>query len=53
MPPWGYQDLLAVLADPAHPEYLERVEWVGEGFDPEEFAIEDANARLTARFAPT
>src|SRR3954462_9598158 len=27
--PWGYQDLLAALADPAHPEYLERVEWVG------------------------
>ena len=24
--PWGYQDLLAVLADPTHPEYLERVE---------------------------
>ena len=42
--PWGYQDLLAVLADPAHPDYLERVEWVGEAFDPEEFAIEEARA---------
>src|SRR5215207_4881541 len=51
--PWGYQDLLAVLADPAHPAYLERVEWVGEGFDPEAFAIEEANARLAARFAST
>jgi pRiA4b ORF-3-like protein len=51
--PWGYKDLLAVLADPAHPEYSERVEWVGEDFDPAEFAIEEANARLAARFAPT
>ena len=51
--PWGYEDLLAVLADPTDPEYLERVEWVGEGFDPEEFAIEEANARIAARFAPT
>jgi hypothetical protein len=42
-----------VLADPAHPEHLERVEWVGEGFDPEAFAIEEANARLAERFAPT
>jgi hypothetical protein len=41
------------LADPAHPDYLERVEWVGEGFDPEEFVIEEANARLAAQFAPT
>jgi pRiA4b ORF-3-like protein len=51
--PWGYEDLLAVLADPAHREYLERVEWVGEGFDPEAFAIEEANARLAERFALT
>ena len=42
-----------MLADPTHPEYLERIEWVGEGFDPEEFAIEEANTRLVARFAPT
>jgi len=42
-----------VLADPAHPEYLERVEWVGEGFAPDEFAIEEADARLAARFAST
>ena len=51
--PWGYQDLLAVLADPAHPDHPERVEWVGEDFDPEEFAIEVANARLAARFGRT
>lgn len=45
--PWGYQELLAILADPSHPEYAERVRWVGEwgggtldpeAFDPAEFA---------------
>ena len=51
--PWGYQNLLAVLADPMHPDYPERVEWVGEDFDPEEFAIDVANARLAARFGRT
>ena len=48
--PWGYQELLAVLADPTHPEYQERSESVGKGFDPDVFAIEEANARLAARF---
>ena len=50
---WGYQDLLAVLADPTHPEYPERVEWVGEDFDPEAFSVDVANARLAARFGRT
>ena len=44
--PWGYMDLLAILADPTHPEHAERVEWVEgmhagpfqpEAFDPAEF----------------
>jgi hypothetical protein len=48
--PWGYHDLLAVLADPAHPEHAERIEWIGEAFDPEEFVIEIADAALAARF---
>ena len=48
--PWGYQDLLAVLADPTHPDYAERVEWVGEDFDPDAFSVDVANARLAARF---
>jgi hypothetical protein len=48
--PWGYEDLLAVIADPAHPEHAERSEWLGEEFDPDEFAIDIANATLAARF---
>ena len=48
--PWGYLDLLTILADPTHPDYPEHIEWVGEDFDPEEFDIEEANARLAAFF---
>lgn len=53
--PWGHQELLAVLADPKHPEYAARVEWfegMGRGrfdpdtFDPAEFEDNLANVRL-------
>jgi Plasmid pRiA4b ORF-3-like protein len=47
---WGYQDLLAVLADPAHPRYREWIEMIGEGFDPEDFSVDAADARVAARF---
>jgi len=41
--PWGYRELLDILADPTHPEHQERVEWAGgeidpSAFDPTEFA---------------
>jgi len=29
--------LLEVLTDPAHPEYDEQIEWLGEACDPNEF----------------
>ncbi len=35
--PWGYGELLAILADPTHPEHRARVEWLGRPFDPEAF----------------
>ena len=44
--PWGYQELLDVLADPSHPEHQERLEWAGGEFDPEAFDIEATNANL-------
>jgi hypothetical protein len=47
---WGYQELLAVLADPAHPGYQDWIEMIGEGFDPEAFSAETADARVAARF---
>jgi hypothetical protein len=33
----GYEDLLAVLADPSHPDHAEQLEWIGGAFDPERF----------------
>ncbi len=48
--PWAYQELLDILADPAHPERAERLEWLGEEFDPEDFSVVIANATLAARF---
>ena len=47
---WGYRDLLEALADPAHPEHRERIEWLGEAFDPDDFDVQIANAALAARF---
>ena len=47
---WGYQQLLAILADPAHPEHAERIDWIGEEFDPDEFDIKLANTVLAAKF---
>ena len=34
---WGYQALLEILGDPAHEEYEEMREWVGDRFDPGQF----------------
>ncbi|MDO9712524.1 plasmid pRiA4b ORF-3 family protein [Paracraurococcus lichenis] len=48
--PWGYRELLDILADPAHPEHAERFEWLGDDFDPEDFSPAIADAILAARF---
>ncbi|HEX7747046.1 MAG TPA: plasmid pRiA4b ORF-3 family protein [Micromonosporaceae bacterium] len=34
---YGYRAFLAALADPAHPEHLAMLSWVGGGFDPASF----------------
>src|ERR1035437_10391333 len=47
---WGYEELLAILADPAHPEHAEQIDWTGEEFDPDEFDRQLANTVLAARF---
>jgi Plasmid pRiA4b ORF-3-like protein len=43
---WGYANLLEAIADPAHEEHDELLEWLGEGFDPERFDKEAVNAVL-------
>jgi Plasmid pRiA4b ORF-3-like protein len=48
--PWGYAELIEVLANPAHPRYDEQLEWVGDEFEPETFSVADADAALAAAF---
>lgn len=42
---WGYEELIDVLADPAHPEHADRLEWLGltsaAQFDPARFDLDD------------
>jgi hypothetical protein len=50
--PWGYAELIEVLADPAHPRHDEKLDWVGDEFEPETFSVVDAHAALAVAFAP-
>jgi hypothetical protein len=44
--PWGYANLLGILADPSHPEHEESIEWCGPCFRSEEFDLPQVNADL-------
>lgn len=44
--PWGYRELLEILADPTHEEHVEHARWAGRDFDPEAFDPEQTNARI-------
>jgi hypothetical protein len=50
---WGYSDLLETLADPAHKEHEDRLEWLGLSsaaeFDPDAFDLDQVNSGLSAR----
>jgi len=43
---WGYYELLEAVADPDHEQHEERLEWLGEGFDPDAFDLQEVNAIL-------
>jgi hypothetical protein len=43
---WGYEEMLAALKDPSHPEHEMYMEWIGDDFDPEDFDLEEANEGL-------
>jgi hypothetical protein len=42
----GYQDLLAILSNPKHPEYREFKVWAGRNFNPTAFSVDACNAEL-------
>lgn len=41
---WGYYELLEIIDDPKHPEHKSMLEWLGGGYDPEDFNTEEINA---------
>lgn len=43
---WGYSEILQALQDPENPDNSERLDWLGDGFDPEAFDLEGINRRL-------
>jgi hypothetical protein len=46
--PYGYGNLLEVLADPNHPEHAEMREWAGPHLRPEHFDLDATNKQLRA-----
>lgn len=51
--PLGYEDLLAGLADPDHPDHEYFKEWAPPDFDPDFFDIEKANRAMRSPRPPT
>ena len=51
---WGYAELTEILSDPDHPEYEDRLEWLGlddaAGFDTDRFDA-DAVTRALSNLA--
>ena len=43
---WGYYEMLGVVKDPKHQMHKQYSEWLGEGYDPEAFDIDEVNAAL-------
>ena len=43
---FGYTQLLKVMSDPSHPNHESTKEWVGEGFEPEWFDLNEINETL-------
>jgi hypothetical protein len=46
--PWGFQELLEAIADPAHPRYKELIEWLPIDYRLEEFDPDEATDDMRA-----
>ena len=42
----GFYNLLEAISDPGHEQHEELLDWLGNGFDPEAFSVEEVNRRL-------
>lgn len=42
----GFYNLLEAIRDPAHEQHEEILDWLGDGFDPEAFSVDELNRRL-------
>jgi len=47
--PWGYAQLLEVLADPTHEEHGQMLEWIGGEWNADAFDVDAVNTRLKRR----
>ena len=43
---YGYYNLLEIISNKKHPEHKEMLDWMGGGFDPNEFEVDDVNVDL-------
>jgi hypothetical protein len=48
----GFYDLLDAISDPNHDQYEELCDWLGDGYDPEAFSIDNVNRVITRRRRP-
>jgi len=44
---YGYAELLGIIGDPEHEQYLDTMTWLGGHFDPDMFDIEAVNRKLS------
>ncbi|OFW65600.1 MAG: hypothetical protein A2Z12_02180 [Actinobacteria bacterium RBG_16_68_21] len=49
--PWGYGEILELLANPTRPDPEEIRAWVGPDFDPKHFDVDEATAAMRAWLA--
>jgi hypothetical protein len=43
----GFYNLLEAVSDPEHEQHDDLIEWLGNGFDPEAFSVDEVNKHLT------
>ncbi|MER8751118.1 plasmid pRiA4b ORF-3 family protein [Mesorhizobium sp. M1050] len=42
---WSYEELLAILANLTQPEHAERIDWIGQEFNPDDFDLQHGQHR--------